>query len=83
MMGAGKTTAGKLLAKKLNLTFFDMDSEREKIMEMPIKQIFNEYGEKRFRLIEAVFFRECTKVESIVYATGGGIIENKVNQGIL
>jgi len=83
MMGAGKTAIGKLLAEKLKLTFFDMDSEIEKIMDISINQIFNDYGEKRFRLIEATFFRECTKVKNIVYSTGGGIIENKVNQGIL
>ena len=40
MMGAGKTTVGKLLAKKLDLTFFDIDLEIEKIMGLSIRDIF-------------------------------------------
>ena len=60
-----------------------MDIELEKIMEMKIDTIFNEYGENRFRMIESSFFSEITKKNIFVYATGGGIILDKSNQKIL
>ena len=59
MMGSGKSTIGKLLSQKLNMPFFDTDTEIEKIMEMPVDKIFNDFGENRFRMIESVFFNEC------------------------
>ena len=82
-MGSGKSIVGKLLSKKLNMPLLDIDKEIEKIMEMSISQIFNDYGEKRFRLIEAAFFRECTKLDYYIFATGGGIILNEQNRSIL
>ena len=53
MMGSGKTTIAKLLSQKLSIDYFDTDEEIEKIMGMTIMQIFDEYGENRFRLIES------------------------------
>ena len=76
MMGAGKSTIGNLLSQKLDIPFFDTDIEIEKIMEMSIDKIFNDFGENRFRMIESVFFNECIKANYNVYATGGGIVEN-------
>ena len=69
MMGSGKSTIGKLLSKKLNMSFLDTDREIEKIMGMSINEIFNNYGENRFRLIETAFFNEIVKVNNYVYAT--------------
>ena len=83
MMGAGKSTIGKLLSKNKNIPLFDMDIELEKLMEMSVNTIFNEYGENRFRLIESTFFNEITKKNQFIYATGGGIILNNNNQKIL
>ena len=79
MMGSGKTTIAKLLSKKLSIDYFDTDEEIEKIMGMTIKQIFDEYGENRFRLIESSFFNEMANVNTAIYATGGGIVESEVN----
>ena len=76
MMGSGKSTIGNLLSQKLDIPFFDTDIEIEKIMDMSIDKIFNEFGENRFRMIESVFFNECIKADYYVYATGGGIVEN-------
>ena len=61
MMGAGKSTVGKLISQNTQIPFIDIDYEIEEIMEMSILEIFQSYGEKRFRLIEEAFFRECTK----------------------
>ena len=83
MMGSGKSTVGHLLSSKIKIPFFDMDNELEKIIDMSINEIFANYGEERFRLIESSFFNEITKVNQYVYATGGGIILNKNNQNIL
>jgi len=79
MMGAGKSTIAKLLSKQLSKRYFDIDIEIEKLIGMTINQIFNEYGEKRFRLIESSFFNEITKVKTAIYATGGGIVESDSN----
>ena len=83
MMGAGKSTIGKKLSDAIDIPLLDMDIELEKIMEMKIDTIFNEYGENRFRMIESSFFSEITKKNIFVYATGGGIILDKSNQKIL
>ena len=49
MMGAGKTTIGKLVAKKLNLDFYDIDQIIEKENNMKINDIFQKKGETFFR----------------------------------
>ena len=83
MMGTGKSTVGSLLSSKKNIPFFDMDIELEKLIDKPIDEIFEDYGESRFRLIESSFFNEITKANQYIYATGGGIILDKNNQNIL
>ena len=83
MMGTGKSTVGSLLSSIKNIPFFDMDIELEKLIEKPIDEIFQDYGESRFRLIESSFFNEITKSNQYIYATGGGIILDKNNRNIL
>ena len=83
MMGSGKSTLASLLSKKTNIPFYDIDSEIEKIMELSIKDFFNKYGEKRFRMIETSFFNEMIKVNQGIYSTGGGIVESKINRDVL
>ena len=82
-MGSGKSTVSRKLSEKISLPLLDMDKEIEKIMDMPLEKIFKDYGESRFRLIESTFFRECTKNNHFIYATGGGIVLNNENQDIL
>ncbi|MFL6516899.1 MAG: shikimate kinase, partial [Bacillus sp. (in: firmicutes)] len=48
-MGVGKTTIGKMVANKLNRDFVDIDEQIEKEYNMPVSQIFSEFGEKVFR----------------------------------
>ena len=83
MMGSGKSTIGNLLSKKLSMPIIDMDDEIEQLMDMSIDKIFKEYGEKRFRLIETAYFRECSKNDNFIYSTGGGIILDSNNQNIM
>jgi Shikimate kinase len=52
MMGSGKSSIGKILSKKLNLTFIDIDQKIEETEDSKISEIFTKYGEKYFRKIE-------------------------------
>ena len=83
MMYSGKTTIGKLLSKKINFPLLDIDDELQKILDMPISKIFEIYGEKKFRIFEAVFFKECSKLDRHIFAPGGGIILNDESRLIL
>ena len=84
MMGVGKTTLGKIVAKKINLKFIDTDSNIEKKYEMKISEIFKEKGEKFFRLEEEKEVLESLKEVNSVIALGGGAFLNKtVRENIL
>ncbi|MFR9166875.1 MAG: shikimate kinase [Dysgonomonas sp.] len=71
-MGAGKTTIGKMLAKKMNLDFIDLDIYIESRYRKSINQIFSEFGENRFREIEKSILEEVSGFEDVVISTGGG-----------
>jgi shikimate kinase/3-dehydroquinate synthase len=74
MMGAGKTTVGKLLAHFLDKTFFDSDREIQKRTGVNIPLIFEIEGEAGFRKRETEMLTELLKNENIVLATGGGAV---------
>ena len=61
MMGVGKSTLGKIVAKKLNLKFVDTDLNIEKKWSMKISEIFENKGEDFFRLEEEKEILECLK----------------------
>lgn len=82
LMGAGKTTIGRLLAKHLNKTFYDTDHEIEKRTGVNIPLIFELEGEAGFRKREVAIVEELCQMQNIVLATGGGAIlmqENREN----
>jgi 3-dehydroquinate synthase len=74
LMGAGKTTVGRALAKKLDKQFIDSDHEIEARSGVSIPVIFEIEGEAGFRQREADVLRNLTAKENIVLATGGGAV---------
>ena len=77
MMGVGKSTLGKIVAKKLNLKFIDTDLNIEKKCSMKIWEIFKNKGEDFFRTEEQKEVIECLKKDKTVIALGGGAFLNK------
>ena len=76
IMGAGKTTLGKRLARQLNLEFFDSDIEIEDFAGCTIKTIFERQGEQAFRKIEQKVLAQLLSGSNRVIATGGGAFIN-------
>lgn len=77
LRGAGKTTVGKLLAKKLNCQFVELDALVEDRAGLPLAQIFEIHGESHFRRLEREALREVLDERwTIVLATGGGLVSN-------
>ena len=77
MMASGKTTLGKIIAKKQNLKFIDTDLNIEKNNYMTIKEIFEKKGEKFFRIEEEKETLKCLKKNNCVISLGGGAFMNK------
>lgn len=72
MPGAGKTTVGKALAKRLNREFIDLDNCIEEKVGMSIEEIFEKNGESEFRELESKLIKEAAKKNGYIIATGGG-----------
>ena len=72
MMGVGKSAIGRLLAKSLNRKFYDIDENIEKKYNMKISQIFENYGEQKFRDIEHEVIKGINKGSTDIIAAGGG-----------
>ena len=83
LMGAGKTTIGKQLAKQLGKTFYDADHEIEKRTGVKIPVIFDLEGEQGFRKRESAVIQELTQLDNIVLATGGGAVIAQENRDCL
>jgi shikimate kinase len=83
LMGAGKTSIGKLLAKRLGKTFFDCDREIERSTGVRIPVIFEFEGEAGFRAREARMLAEIVQGANIVLATGGGAVLSPENRRLL
>lgn len=79
-MGAGKTTVGRQLAKRLARSFFDSDHEIVERTGVPIPTIFEIEGEEGFRRREVQTIHELTESSNIVMATGGGVILSPENR---
>ena len=77
MMGVGKTTLGKIVAKRQGLKFIDTDSIIERKYSMKISEIFKEKGEEFFRQQEEKEVIESLKKSNCVIALGGGAFMNK------
>jgi shikimate kinase len=80
LMGSGKSTIGKHLAKRLGKSFIDSDHEIERRTGVKIPVIFEIEGEAGFRLREQQVIHELTSRQDIVLATGGGAILSTANR---
>jgi len=80
MMGAGKTSVGRVLAKRLQKTFYDSDHVIEDRTGVKIPVIFEIEGEAGFRVRESAVVDELTALRDIVLATGGGAVLSKKNR---
>lgn len=79
MPGSGKSTLGRMLAKKTGKAFYDSDSEIEKQTGMCIPDYFSKYGEDGFRAIETDVIKRLSLLGGIVIATGGGAVIRSEN----
>lgn len=78
-MGCGKSTIGRGLCSELNYEFLDTDSKIQNDMSMSINDIFENYGENYFRMLERNLCKLVALNSPMIIATGGGIIKNKAN----
>ena len=83
LMGAGKTTIGRQLAKSLGLPFYDSDKAIEESTGVDIPTIFEFEGENGFRDREQKMLQQLTELKGIVLATGGGAILREENRKLL
>jgi shikimate kinase len=74
LMGAGKTTVGKIIAKNLGKTFYDTDQVIEQRTGVKVATIFELEGEEGFRKRETAMIEELSQLDNIVMATGGGAV---------
>lgn len=82
-MGAGKSTIGRQLARKLGLTFYDSDKVVEERTGVSIPIIFNIEGEQGFRDREELVIAELTNLPNVLIATGGGSVLRDNNRAYL
>lgn len=83
MMGAGKSSIGRRLAKKLDLPFTDADTEIELAAGMTITEIFEQHGEPYFRAGEARVLARLLDQGPQVLATGGGAYMNADTRALI
>jgi shikimate kinase len=79
MMGAGKSTVGKLLAQQLGYNFIDTDPLIEQCAGKSIPEIFADDGEDVFRDLEQQILSQVSAYTRLVVATGGGIVMRSLN----
>ena len=83
LMGVGKTTVGRRLAKRLGRQFYDSDDEIESASGRTVSGYFKDYGETAFREGETRVITRLLEQERIVLATGGGAFINDTTRAIL
>lgn len=82
-MAAGKSTVGRLLAKRLRKEFYDTDAEIIKCTGVEIALIFELEGEQGFRARETDKLRNLSELKGVVVATGGGIVLREENRELI
>lgn len=83
LMGAGKTTTGKIISDLLEFPLIDTDELIEKNAKTTINEIFETKGEQYFRELETNTIKELSKKNGVIISTGGGVVENLINLELL
>ena len=83
MMGSGKTSTGRPLAERLGYGFVDADAVIEQAAGCSIPEIFERDGEAGFRALESQVLNAISQRHSLVVATGGGVVTQPENWGLL
>ena len=83
LMGVGKSTVGRRLARRLGLSFVDFDSEIEEAVGLPWGELFERYGEKDYRDGERRLVARLVDGQVRVIATGGGVFADPLTRSLL
>ena len=83
MMGSGKTSTGRPLAEQLGYGFVDADAVIEQAAGCSLPEIFERDGEAGFRALESQVLNAIGQRHSLVVATGGGVVTQQENWGLL
>jgi len=83
MMGAGKSSVGRCLQRRTGLGRIDIDETVATEAGMPIPQIFEQYGEAKFRDAETETLRKLAPDRPVIIVTGGGIVLRSANVDLL
>ena len=78
--GAGKSSVGRQLARRLQLPFFDSDHVIEQQLGCSVREYFEREGEARFREVEESVIDQLTQNQNAVLATGGGVVLRSANR---
>ena len=82
-MGAGKTTVGRALARRLDWRFEDIDERIEKAEGRDVAAIFRQSGEPYFRTLERQALADLLTTRGVVVATGGGTPMDPANRALM
>ncbi len=83
LMGVGKTTVGRRLAKRMNLAFVDADEEIERAAGLTVEEIFSRFGEGYFRDGERRVITRLLEGQRQIIATGGGAFMNNETRALI
>ena len=82
-MGSGKTSVGRVLARRLGWRFVDLDESIERRAGMSVAEIFKDSGEAEFRRLESAELAAIPETVATVIATGGGTMIDPTNQRLM